>query len=82
MRVDPTVAAYAPPKMQRPSKVEKTNRVGLNIVLYPLVAKKLRQSGGLGILRGVIHGFSEEARTRDVASLTFVRFAFIGCNRD
>jgi len=30
--------------------------------------------------RGVIDGFSEEARTRDFASLTLVRFAFIGCN--
>jgi len=28
------------------------------------------------VLRGVIDGFSEEARTRDFASLTLVRFAF------
>ena len=33
------------------------------------------------VLRGVIDGFSEEARTRDFASLTLVRFAFVGCNR-
>ena len=32
------------------------------------------------VLRGVIHGFSEEARTRGFASLTLVRFAFIGCD--
>ena len=36
-----------------------------------------RQPGGLGVLRGVIRGFSEEARTRGFASLTLVRFAFI-----
>ena len=29
------------------------------------------------VLRGVIDGFSEEARTRDFASLTLVRFAFV-----
>ena len=38
-----------------------------------------RQPGDLGVLRGVIHGFSEEARTLGFASLTFVRFAFVGC---
>jgi hypothetical protein len=32
------------------------------------------------VLRGVIHGFSEEARTRDFASLTLVRFAFVECS--
>ncbi len=31
------------------------------------------------VLRGVIRGFSEEARTRGIASLTLVRFAFINC---
>ncbi len=38
---------------------------------------KERQPGDLGVLRGVIDGFSEEARTRGVASLTLVRFAFV-----
>ena len=33
------------------------------------------------VLRGVIDGFSEEARTRDFASLTLVRFAFVECNQ-
>ena len=37
----------------------------------------LRQPGDLGVLREVIAGFSEEARTRGFASLTLVRFAFI-----
>ena len=36
-----------------------------------------RQLGGLGVLREVVHGFSEEARTRGFASLTFVRLAFV-----
>jgi len=38
---------------------------------------KYRQPGDLGVLRGVIYGFSEEARTRGFASLTFVSFAFV-----
>jgi len=45
-----------------------------------LCAQRLRQHGDLGVLRGVIHGFSEEARTRSFASLTLVRFAFVGCD--
>jgi hypothetical protein len=36
------------------------------------------QPGDLRVLRGVIRGFSKEARTRGVASLTFVGFAFVG----
>ena len=39
-----------------------------------------RQPGDLGVLRGVINGFSKEARTRGFASLTLVRFAFVSCN--
>jgi hypothetical protein len=35
------------------------------------------QSGDLGVLRGVAEGVAEEARTRDFASLTLVRFAFV-----
>ena len=42
-----------------------------------LLAKQIWQPGCLGVLRGVGDGFSEEARTRGVASLTFVRFAFV-----
>jgi len=40
----------------------------------------VRQPGDLWVLRGVIGGFSEEARTRSFASLTLVRFAFVGCD--
>ena len=35
------------------------------------------QPGDLEVLRGVVRGFSEEARTRGSASLTLVRFAFV-----
>jgi hypothetical protein len=35
-----------------------------------------RQLGGLGVLRGVIHGFSEEARTRGFPSPSFDGFGF------
>ncbi len=38
----------------------------------------LRQPGDLGILRGVIRGFSEEARTRGFPSPSFGGFGFIG----
>ncbi len=40
-----------------------------------------RQPGDLGVLRGVIHGFSEEARTRGFPSPPFGGFGFIvfGC---
>ena len=37
----------------------------------------LRQLGGLGVLRGVIHGFSEEARTRGFPSPPFGGFGFV-----
>ena len=37
------------------------------------------QPGDLWVLWGVIHGFSEQARTRGFASLSFLRSAFIGC---
>jgi hypothetical protein len=36
-----------------------------------------RQPGDLGVLREVILGFSQEARTRGFASLSFLRFAFV-----
>jgi len=36
-----------------------------------------RQLGGLGVLRGVILGFSEEARTRGFPSPSFGGFGFI-----
>jgi hypothetical protein len=39
--------------------------------------KQHRQPGYLGVLRRVAEGVAEEARTRGIASLTFIRFAFI-----
>ncbi len=36
-----------------------------------------RQLGGLGVLRGVIRGFSEEARTRGFPSQSFGGFGFV-----
>ncbi len=40
----------------------------------------LGRPGDLGVLRGVVRGFSEEARTRSFASLALARFAFISCD--
>jgi len=37
----------------------------------------IRQPGDLWVLRGVIGGVAEEARTRTFASLTLIRFGFI-----
>ncbi len=37
----------------------------------------MRQHGGLGILRGVVYGFSEEARTRGFPSPSFDGFGFV-----
>jgi hypothetical protein len=42
-----------------------------------LIIQEMRQPGDLGVLREVIDGFSEEARTRGFASLTLVSFAFV-----
>ena len=36
-----------------------------------------RQLGDLGVLRGVIRGFSEEARTRGIPSPSFGGFGFV-----
>ena len=37
----------------------------------------VRQLGDLGVLRGVIHGFSEEARTRGFPSPSLGGFGFV-----
>jgi hypothetical protein len=44
------------------------------------LSQQVRAARRSWVLRGVIHGFSEEARTRGFASLTLVRFAFIECD--
>jgi hypothetical protein len=52
--------------------------VETNIIIWtPIVSW---QPGDLGVLRGVAECVAEEARTLGFASLTLVRFAFIGCN--
>jgi len=38
----------------------------------------VRQPGDLGVLRGVVEGVAEEARTLGFASLAFASYAFIG----
>ena len=39
----------------------------------------LRQLGRLGVLRGAVRGFSEEAKTRGFPSPSLGEFGFIGC---
>ncbi len=41
----------------------------------------IQQPGNLGVLRGVIHGFSEEARTRGFPSPSFGGFGFVDTYR-
>jgi hypothetical protein len=43
----------------------------------PLINISHRQPGDLGVLRGAIHSFSEEARTRGFASLVLASYAFV-----
>ena len=45
-------------------------------MIVPLLLSD-RQPGDLGSFGESFHGFSEEARTRGIASLTLVRFAFV-----
>jgi hypothetical protein len=59
---------------------QNIGEIGTHDVLLTRKDLGLRQPGDLGVLRGVILGFSEEARTRGFAPLTLVRFAFIVCN--
>ena len=40
------------------------------------------QLGDLGVLRGVFHGFSKEARTRGFPSPSFGGFGFVGVTRN
>ena len=46
------------------------------------LALLVRQPGGLGVLRGAFHGFSEEARTRGFPCPSFGGFGFIGVARN
>jgi hypothetical protein len=46
-------------------------------VPQPLINISHRQPGDLGVLRGAIHSFSEEARTRGFASLVLASYAFV-----
>jgi len=45
-------------------------------LLQPIRSMQYRQPGGLGVLREVFHGFSEEARTRGFPSPSFGGFGF------
>ncbi len=42
----------------------------------------LRQPGGLGVLRGVVRGFSEEARARGFPSPSLDGFGFVVIDSD
>ncbi len=45
-----------------------------------IIEYNFRQPGDLGVLREVFRGFSEEARTRGIASPALAGFAFVANN--
>ncbi len=74
--------AAGPPDPPPPPPQATQNAVKLNTQrnlanTFMLLVQVWRQLGGLGVLRGVIDGFSEEARTRGFPSPPFGRFGFI-----
>ncbi len=58
------------------------NLIRLFFISISPVIQRLNQPGDLRVLRGVIHGFSEEARTRGFPSPPFGGFGFVGVASD
>ena len=56
------------------AQATKTMNLLIDFMMYYL---KNRQPGDLGVLRGVFHGFSEEARTRSFPSPSLDGFGYI-----
>jgi hypothetical protein len=57
-----------------------TDTIGYSLIVISEICRSFDRPlypGDLGALRGVVNGFSEEARTRGFASLTLVRFAIV-----
>ncbi len=53
-------------------------RIVFPLFVYRLISRRtLLQPGDLRVLRGVVRGFSEEARTRGFPSLALARFAIV-----
>ena len=66
-----------PPPPQATQNAVKLNTQRSLANAFMLVVQVWRQLGDLGVLRGVIHGFSEEARTRGFPSPSFDGFGSI-----
>ncbi len=70
--------------VERPNvRIDATSRVDTTLLItihlfIALLQFSHWQLGGLRVLRGVIHGFSEEARTRGFPSPSFGGFGFSG----
>ncbi len=64
-----------PPQATQNAVKLKTHRNLANAFIATL--PMLRQLGDLGVLRGVVRGFSEEARTRGFPSPPFGGFGFV-----
>ncbi len=79
--------ATGPPDPPPPPPQATQNAVKLNTQrnlanAFMLLVQVRRQPGDLRVLRGVIRGFSEEARTRGFPSPPFGGFGFIGVASD
>ena len=74
-------AADPPPPPQAAIKIAQATDTMTLLNDFMLCYLSYRQPGGLGVLREVFLGFSEEARTRGFPSPPFGGFGFIGANR-
>ena len=72
------VGAAPPPPPPQAEKNAVTLRTQRNLAnAFMAVHPMHRQRGDLAVLRGVIHDFSEEARTRGFPPLFFGGFGFV-----
>ncbi len=67
----------APPPPQATQNAVKLNTQSNVAIAFMLLVQVWRQPGGLGVLREVFRGFSEEARTRGFPSPSLGGFGFI-----
>ncbi len=70
-------AAPPPPPPQATQNVVKLNTQRNLANACMVLVQVWRQLGGLGVLRGVVEGVAEEARTRGFPSPSFDGFGFI-----
>ncbi len=70
--------ASPPPPPQAAIKIAQATNTMTLLTDFMLYYLSYWQLGGLGVLREVFHGFSEEARTRGFPSPSLGGFGFVG----